>query len=117
MIVFWSGKGYWVSYLILAALFGFMALIAVQAYLGIPVVNYLFAFGRGLPIGGALAGVVGVPCLVMGLRNNRSAPVPMFEPESGRTVLRRARHTFWFIEMQYWGGAFIVAGVLAVVYL
>ena len=101
MILVWRGQG-WVVLLIEAAALAAMVLVAD---FWIPdAAQPAFFSAHGWPFALVL-GIAGAIILAWGAATNHQPAVAMIDPETGLSVVRRTRHSLYFIPVEYWGAA------------
>lgn len=102
-MLIWRGWG------VLAAVFGFGGLVAMQLLLdsvggsGTYQDNSNLWGGLGLLIGGVLTGLLGV-------RWNRGRV--LVDEEPGERLEDKPEHSLFWIKMEYWGGLFVAGGAV-----
>ena len=108
-MVVWRGYGWWTVMILWACLYfvpGFIHLRQGQTWAQ---ATRPTVYGTPFVAGLLLAGVI---LIALGIYLNRGPLRKMIEPKTGRTYMGRPTHTLYYLNMEYWGVAAFIGGII-----
>jgi hypothetical protein len=107
MFLIWRGEG-WAVLLVLS---GALAAMVLSVELFVPGGARPEFFSKHAWPFALTFGVAGAVILVWGLATNHRSARAAIDVETGLSVVRRVRHSLYFIPVEYWGAAFLSGAV------
>lgn len=113
MVLIWRGRGLWVLWSLGVVMGLLIAGVVVQKELGYPVMAAIDQrLGLARFMGLLLILLSGLPLLALAASAYRVGPLRYVEPESGRVLVRRPEHTFYFVNVFWYGLLICAAGLV-----
>lgn len=108
-MIVWRGRGWWTLIVLWACLYFIPGIWRVQQGMTWAQATRPQLYGLPFIVGLLTAGATLVG---WGLFLNRRPARKVIEPETGRAYMARPSHSLYYLNMEYWGVAALLGGVL-----
>ncbi len=108
-MIVWRGKGWWTLIILWACLYLIPGVWHTQQGRTWAQATRLHLHDLSFVVGLLTAGVI---LTAWGLFLNRRPARQVMEPQTGRTYMARPSHSFYYLNMEYWGAAALLGGIV-----